>query len=171
MRVAQRPHARLRPLAYVTGSWPHGSIGTSPERGAKAYVIWSRHMSAPDPRLFLIKVRVLLLLESRDLVVSDLDPTQGGPGPVPGVQPILAEVLDPAQRSSLCIQGSDTFPWGSGPTVDTMEYIVSSSHVAAPVLPTWWGQALFAMWLEEAIWTPRLHTVVRGTPDSGYQHM
>jgi hypothetical protein len=36
------------------------------------------------PRLAFIKVRVLLLLESWDLVVSDPDPTQGGPGPVSG---------------------------------------------------------------------------------------
>jgi hypothetical protein len=86
------------------------------------------------PRLALIKVRVLLL-EFRDLVVSGLGPTQGGPRPVLGVQSVLAEVLDPARRFRMCIQGSDTFPWGSGPTVDTMEYIVSSGHVAAPVLP------------------------------------
>jgi hypothetical protein len=156
-------------LAYVTGSWPCGSIGSPPEWGAEAYAIWSVHVSAPDPRLALIKVRVLLLLESRDLVVSDLGPTQGGSGPVSGVQSVLVEVLDPAQRFGLCIQGSDTFPWGSGPTVDTMEYIVSSGHVAAPVLPTWRGQALFSTWLEAAAWTPCLHTVVRGTPDSGYR--
>jgi hypothetical protein len=51
------------------------------------------------------------------------------------------------------------------------EYIVSSGHVAASVLPTWWGQTLFAMWLEVAAWTPRFHTVVRGTPDSGYRQI
>jgi hypothetical protein len=68
--------------------------------------------------------------------VSDLGPTQGGPEPVPGVQSALAEVLDPARRFGLCIQGSDTFWWGSRPTVDTMEYIVSSGHVVTPVLPT-----------------------------------
>jgi hypothetical protein len=68
------------------------------------------------PRLALIKVRELLLLESRDLVVSDPDPTQGGPGPVPKVRSIPAEILDLARRSGLCIQGSGTFPWGSGPT-------------------------------------------------------
>jgi hypothetical protein len=42
------------------------------------------------------------------------------------------EVLNLARRSGLCIQGSDTFPWGSGPTVATLEYIISSGHVAAP---------------------------------------
>jgi hypothetical protein len=124
------------PLGYVTGSWPHGNIGSPPERGAEAYAIWSEHVSAPEPRLALIKVRVLLLLESRNLVVSDLGPTQEGPGPVPGIQSVLVEVLDPTRRFGLCIQGSGTFPWGSGPTVDTMEYIVSSGHVAAPMLPT-----------------------------------
>jgi hypothetical protein len=169
MRAAQRPYVRLRLLAYVAGSWPRGSIGSPPERGAEAYAIWSGHVSAPDPHLALIKVWVLLLLESQDLVVSDLGPTQGGPGPVSGVQSVLAEVLDPARRFGLCIQGSDTFPWGSGPTVDTMEYIVSLGHVVAPVLPTWRGQTLFATWLKAAAWTPRLHTVVRGTPDSGYR--
>jgi hypothetical protein len=50
-----------------------------------------------------------------------------------------------------------------------MEYIVSSNHVAAPALPTWRGQAMFATWLEVAAWTPRLHTVERSTPDSGYR--
>jgi hypothetical protein len=84
------------------------------------------------PRLALIKVRVLLLLESWDLVVSDPDPTQGGLGPVSGVRSVPTEVLDLARRSGLCIQGSGTFPWGSRPIVDTLEYIVSSGHVAAP---------------------------------------
>jgi hypothetical protein len=42
-------------LAYVTGSRPRGSIGSPPERGAEAYAAWSGHMSAPDPRLALIK--------------------------------------------------------------------------------------------------------------------
>jgi hypothetical protein len=65
--------------------------------------------------------------------------------------------------------GVQHFPVGSGPTVDTLEYIVSSGHVAAPKPPTWWGQALFATRLEIAAWTPRLHTVVRGTPVSGYR--
>jgi hypothetical protein len=48
-RAAQRPYVRLCPLAYVTGSWPRGSIGSPPERGAEAYTAWSGHVSAPDP--------------------------------------------------------------------------------------------------------------------------
>jgi hypothetical protein len=48
----------------------------------------------------------------------------------------------PSWRSGLYIQGSDTFPWGSGLTVDALEYITFSGHVADPEPPTWWGQAL-----------------------------
>jgi hypothetical protein len=84
MRAAQRPYVCLLPLAYVTGSWPRGGIRSPPERGAEAYAIWSGHVSALDPRLALIRVQVLLLLESRDLVLSDLGPSQGGSGPVGG---------------------------------------------------------------------------------------
>jgi hypothetical protein len=54
--------------------------------------------------------------------------TRGGPGPF--------------WRSGLYIQGSDTFPWRSGLTVDALEYITFSGHVAAPEPPMWWGQAL-----------------------------
>jgi hypothetical protein len=40
-RAAQRPYIRLRPLAYVTGSRPRGSIGSPPERGVGAHTVWS----------------------------------------------------------------------------------------------------------------------------------
>jgi hypothetical protein len=43
------------PLAYVTCSRPHGSIRSPPGQGAEAYTIRSGHVSAPDPRLALIK--------------------------------------------------------------------------------------------------------------------
>jgi hypothetical protein len=57
---------------------------------------------------------------------------------------------------------------GSGPTDDTLEDIVFSGHMAALELLAWWGRALFATRLEIAAWTPRLHTIVRGTPVLGY---
>jgi hypothetical protein len=50
------------------------------------YAVWSGHVSAPDPRLALIKVRVLFVHESQDPVVSGPDPAQGGLEPVPGVR-------------------------------------------------------------------------------------
>jgi hypothetical protein len=41
----------LRPLAYVTGNKPCGTIGPSAERGAEAHRIEPGHASAPDPCL------------------------------------------------------------------------------------------------------------------------
>jgi hypothetical protein len=132
-RAAERPYVRLSPLAYVTGSGPRGSIGSPPERGAEAYMVWSGHVSAPNPRLVLIKVQVLFVPESRDLVVSDPDPTQRGPGPIPG--------------SGLCPWGSWTLPGGPvriyrGPTLShggpdplLMPWSISSS------LATWRPQS------------------------------
>jgi hypothetical protein len=175
-RAAQRPYVRLRPLAYVTGSRPRGSIRSPPEREAEAYTIWYGHVSAPDPRLALIKAWVFFVPESRDPTVSGPDPTQGGLGPVPGVRFAPVEVLDLTRGSGLYIQGSDTFPWGSGLTVDTLEYIIDtleyiifSGHMAALEPSTWWDRVLFTTRLEIATWVPRLHTVVRGTPVSGYR--
>jgi hypothetical protein len=52
------------------------------------------------------------------------------------------EVLDLTQRFGLYIQGSDTFSWGSGLTVDTLGYIIFSGHVAPPEPSTWWGRVL-----------------------------
>jgi hypothetical protein len=135
-RAAQRPYVRLRPLAYVMDSRPRGSIWAPPERGAEAYVVWSGHVSAPDPRLALIKVWVFFVSESRDPAVSGPDPTQRGPGPVPGVRFVPLEVLDLAWRP-------DTFLWGFEPTVGTLEDIVFSGHMAAPELSMWWGRVLF----------------------------
>jgi hypothetical protein len=50
-RTAQRPYVRLRPLAYVTGNKPRGSIGSPPERGAQAHRIKLGHVLVPDPCL------------------------------------------------------------------------------------------------------------------------
>jgi hypothetical protein len=132
-------------------------------------MVWFGHASAPDPCLALIKAWVFFVPESRGPAVSGPDPTKRGPGPVPGVRFVPVEVLDPSQRSGPYMQGSDTFPWGSGPTIDTLEDIVFPSHVAAPEPSTWWGQVLFTTRLEIVAQAPRLHTVVRGTPISGYR--
>jgi hypothetical protein len=79
-RAAQRPYVRLRPLTYVTGSWPRGCIGSPPERGVGAHAVWSGHVSAPDPRMALIKAWVFFALESRDPTVSGPDPPPEGSG-------------------------------------------------------------------------------------------
>jgi hypothetical protein len=141
-RAAQRPYVRLRPLAYVTCTMPRRSIGAPPELGAEAYMVWSGHVSAPDPRLALIKVWVFFAPESRDPAVSGSDPTQRGLEPILGVRFTPVEVLDLTRRSGLYIQGSGTFPWGSGLTIDTLEYIIFFGHVAPPEPSTWWGRML-----------------------------
>jgi hypothetical protein len=51
-----------------------------------------------------------------------------------------------------------------------MVYVTFSGHVAAPESSMWWGQALFITRLEIDARVLRLHTVVRGTPVSGYRH-
>jgi hypothetical protein len=94
-------------------------------------------VSAPDPRLALIKAWVFFVSESRDPAVSGPDPTRRGSETILGIRLAPVEVLDLTRRSGLHIQGSDTFPWGSKPTVDTLEYIVFSGHVAAPKPSTW----------------------------------
>jgi hypothetical protein len=119
----------------------------------------------------MTKVQVLFVPESRDPTKIGPDPTQRGPGPVPVVRSVPAEVLDPAPRSGPYIQGSDTFPWGSGHTVDTLEDIVFSGHVASLEPSTWWGRVLFSTRLEIAARVLCLHTVVRGTPISGYRQI
>jgi hypothetical protein len=108
-RVAPRPYVRLCPLAYVMGSRPRGSIGSPPERGAEVYMVWSRHVSAPDPHLALTKAWVFFVSESRDPAEGGLDPTQRGLGPILGVRSVPTEVLDPARRSGPDMQGSGTF--------------------------------------------------------------
>jgi hypothetical protein len=66
----------------------------------------------------------------------------GGLDPILGVRFANVEVLGQTWRPGPYIQGSGTLPWGSGLTVEALEYITFSGHVAAPDPPMWWGQAL-----------------------------
>jgi hypothetical protein len=83
-----------------------------------------RTLVGSGPRLTLIKPWVFFVPKSRHPAEGGPDPTQRGPGPVLGVRSVPAEVLDPARRSDPDMQGSDTFPWGSRPTVYILEDIV-----------------------------------------------
>jgi hypothetical protein len=98
-----------------------------------------RHLT---PVWALIKAQVCSVLEPWDPTVGGPDPIRGGPDPILGVRSVNVGVLDQTWRSGLYIQGSDTFPWGSGLTVDALEYITFSGHVAAQDPPMWWAQAL-----------------------------
>jgi hypothetical protein len=100
--------------------------------------------------------------------VSGPDPPEGS-GTRPRGLVYTCGGLEPHPEVRAVHPGPGTFPWGSGPTVATLEYIVSSGHVAAPEPPTWRGRVLFTARLEIAARAPCLHTVVRGTPDSGYR--
>jgi hypothetical protein len=171
-RVTRRPYVRLRPPAYVTRSRPRGSIGSPLGWGAVAQADRSapdwvriRVVTGPPPGSCPRPVHVL----SWDLAVRGPDPAQRGSRAHPRGPGTLVEVLDLTRRSGLYVQGSDTSPWGSRPTVDTLEYIVFSGRVATRESTTWWGRALFTTRIEVAAWAPRLHTVVRGTPVSGYR--
>jgi hypothetical protein len=72
------------------------------------------------------------------------DPIQGGPDPILRVRFAHVEVLYQTWRPGLYIQGSGTFPWGSGLTGDASEYVTFSRHVAAPDSPMWGGSGAVA---------------------------
>jgi hypothetical protein len=68
--IAQRCHVRFCPLAYAARSMPCGSIGSSPERGAKCMQIGLDHTRQGLDTCHLqtlawalIKVRVCSVLE------------------------------------------------------------------------------------------------------------
>jgi hypothetical protein len=69
----------------------------------------------------------------------------------------------------LSVKGSGALSWRSEPTDDILEYITSSGHVVSLGPPTRWSRVLFTARLEIAARAPCLHTVVRGTLDSGYR--
>jgi hypothetical protein len=103
--------------------------------------------------------------------VSGPDPTQRGPEPLLGVRFAPVEVPDLTQRTGLYIQGSDTFPWGSRLTVDTLEYITFSGHVAPPEPSTWWGRVLLLaqssrLRLGRAMIWPQAQLLYHATRDS-----
>ena len=156
--ATQRPYVRLSPLAYVTGSRSHGSIGSPPERGAGAYTAWSGHVSVPDPRLTLIKAWVSFAPEPWDLAVSGPDPAQGCPGPVPRVRAHPWRFWTLAGGPVRTYRGPALSHGGPDPLL--ISWVISSflrprggpgaDHVAVLGPTTWRGRALFTTRLEIA---------------------
>jgi hypothetical protein len=168
---------------------PRGSIGAPPERGAEAYTVRSGHVSAPDPRLALIKAWVFSIPETWDPTVSGPDLTQRGP------EPILGSSLHPWRSGTLpggpvCIYRGPTLSHG-GPNPLLISWSISSSlsmwrSRSRPrggggcccwprVVDRGWGEpwsgpthSFFTTRLKIAAWVLRLHTEVRGTPVLGY---
>jgi hypothetical protein len=101
--------------------------------------------------------------------MGGLDLIRRDPDPIQGTQHAYLGVPDHIRGSRLCVQGSSASLWRSSPTDCILGYIILYGHVALLEPSTWWGRALCTAWLEIATWAPCLHTVVRGTPDSGYR--
>jgi hypothetical protein len=97
--VAQRPYIKLRPLAYVTGNKPRGSIGSPPERGAQTHRIKPGHVSVLDPCLGqgILCPRTSLWM-ARTLLGGIRTPSKGpdtligSPGPYSGVRVVRTKV-------------------------------------------------------------------------------
>jgi hypothetical protein len=66
-----------------------------------------------------------------------------------------------------CAYRGPALPRGGPARLIHLGCIIFPCHMVPLDLPMWWGRALFTVWLRNGV--PRLHTVVRGTPDSGYR--
>jgi hypothetical protein len=97
------------------------------------------------------------------------DHTWRDPNPIQGTQHAYLGVPDRIRGFELCVQRSGASSWRSGPTNCVLGYIIFSGHVVPLEPSTWWSWVLFTVRLEIAARAPCLHTIVRGTPDSGYR--
>jgi hypothetical protein len=97
------------------------------------------------------------------------DLTRRDPDPIQGTRHAYLGVPDRIRGSGLCIQGFGASSRRSGPTDCILGCIIFSCHVVPLEPSTWWGRVLFTVRLDIIVRAPCLHTVVRGTPDSGYQ--
>jgi hypothetical protein len=128
------------------GNEPRGRIGSSPERGAHA-------QSKARPRVSTGPLLMPGFPLSRDPVaartfIESLRPQSGGPG---------------------YAYGGPAFLHGGPACLIHPGCIIFPCPMVPLDLPMWWGQVLFTVWLRNGVRVPRLQTVVRGTPDSGYR--
>jgi hypothetical protein len=121
--AVRSPYVRLRPLAYITGGGPRGSIGSPPGREAEVFMMGSRHVSASDPAWSLTRA------------LSTFRPSASGPrrersGP-------FAKGYGSHLGGPICTRGGPRpplgvlfanlggLPWGSGLTADAQEYSIT----------------------------------------------
>jgi hypothetical protein len=83
-------------------------------------------MSAPDPRLGHALGLSMFYPGTLGPPCGWPRPHTGGPDRIPGVRLAHVEVLDQPWGFRLYIQGSGALPWGSGLTIDALEYITFS---------------------------------------------
>jgi hypothetical protein len=156
--LRQAPPAGLRHGQQAT--WQH-RVSTRAGSASAQDKAWTRVSTEP-----LLRPGYPL---SQDLVMGGPDLTRRDPDPIQGTQHAYLGVPDRIRGSGLCVPRSGASLWRSSPTDYIMGYIIFSGH-AAPLEPSmWWGRALFTARLEIATRALCLHTVVRGTRDSGYR--
>jgi hypothetical protein len=148
-------------LAYVTGNKPRGSIGSPAERGAQAHGIRPEHVSVPDPCSCQGFPCPGTLLQP--------GPYSEGSGPHPRDPDTLTRESQATIGGPGCAYRGPALPRGGPARLIHPGCIIFPCHMVPLDLPMWWGRALFTVWLRNDVRAPRLHTVVRGTPDSGYQ--
>jgi hypothetical protein len=120
----------------------------------------SRHVSTPDPCLGPIQGPGAFCPGTLGPLWATRTPYRVS-DPIPGVQLPHVEVRDQPWGSGLYIRGSGTNPGvrtaypgvrrspvGVRTTVEALEYIAFSGHVAASDLPMWWSQAL--LWTQSS---------------------
>jgi hypothetical protein len=141
------------PAGLFTGNEPRGRIGSPPEWGAHA-------QSKARPRVSTGPLLMPGFPLSLDLVAA---------------QTFLEEIWTPSKGPDMLTRESRAIIGGPGcayrgPTrLIHPGCIIFPCHMVPLELPMWWGRALFTVWLGNGVRAPRLHTVVRGTPDSGYR--
>jgi hypothetical protein len=68
-----------------------------------------------------------------------------------------------------CVYRGPAFPRGGPARLIHLGCIIFPCHMVPLDLPMWWERTLFTVWLGNGVRALLLHTVVRGTPDSGYR--
>jgi hypothetical protein len=67
-----------------------------------------------------------------------------------------------------CVYRGPVLPCGGSVRLIHPGCIIFPRHMVPLELPMWWGRASFTVRLGNVVRAPRIHNVVRGTPDSGY---
>jgi hypothetical protein len=144
------------------GNEPRGRIGSPHERGAHV-------QSKARPRVSTGPLLMLGFALSQDLVATR---TLLGGIWTPSKGP---DTLTRESRATIggpgCAHTGPALPRGGPARLIYPGCIFFPCHMVPLDLPMWWGRALFTVWLGNDVRAPCLHTVVRGTLDSGYQQV
>jgi hypothetical protein len=143
--VAQSPYVMHRPLAYVTGNMPRGSIRPLTEWGAEALRIEPGHTSTPDPCLSHGTSSLGTLLWV--------------------VRSSLGGVRTLSNGSRLLYFGSPGGAYGGPVPCGSNDVVSENATLTAHEIPL----GLFSARLRVVAQASCLYAAVRGTPNPGYQ--